>query len=74
MRIDDRLAKQNRDLAKKKKQQQLEEDEEWLTYAVRQRMAPINKDKGIFPEESSGINTRKSIFDRMAIFNTQGDE
>ncbi len=73
MRIDDRLVKQNRELAKKRKQQ-FEEDEEWLTYAVRQRMTPINKDKGVFPEESSGINTRKSVFDRTAIFNTQGDE
>ena len=73
MRIDDRLVKQNRELAKKKKQR-LEEDEEWLTYAVRQRMTPINKDKGIFPDESSGINTRKSVFDRTAIFHTQGDE
>ena len=73
MRIDDRLVKQNRELAKKRKQQ-LEEDEEWMTYAVRQRMTPINKDKGVFPEESSGINTRESVFDRTAIFRTQGDE
>ena len=70
----DRLVQQNRKNAEKKKRQQLEEDEEWMTYAVRQRMTPINKDKGVFPEESSGINTRESVFDRTAIFRTQGDE
>ena len=75
MRIDDRLVKQNQDLLKKKRQRQLDEDEETLRYAPSYRTKPINKNKGVFPEESfGGINTAQSVFDRTAIFNTREDD
>ena len=72
MRIDDRLTKQNQDLLKKRRRQaQLDEDEETLSYAPSYKNKPINQQKGAFEKESfGGINTAESIFDRTAVFRT----
>ena len=71
MRIDDRLVKMNQEKNRKRRQQmQEDEDEETLTYATRPKMVNINKNKGAFPDAFDGINTRESIFDRMATFRT----
>ena len=75
MRIDERLTKQNQEILKRKKKQQLaEEDEETLSYAERPIMKPINKNKGAFEgREGDGINTAQSVFDRTAVFHTGED-
>ena len=71
MRIDDRLVKMNQDkLKKQKRRQQLDEDEETLTYATRPMMRDLNKEKGKFDGGFQGINTAESVFDRTAIFRT----
>ena len=73
MRIDDRLVKQNKEKEKAKKRS-FEDDEETLTYMRRNRMMPLNEQKGAFTDNvNGGINTQKSIFDRTAIFNTRGE-
>lgn len=75
MRVDDRLAKQNKELEKKKKKQQDPDDGEiTLTYLERLQIPPINKNKGVFHDNSGdGINTAQSVFDRTAIFHTGED-
>ncbi len=75
MRVDDRLAKQNKELEKKKKKQQDPDDGEiTLTYLERLQIPPINKNKGAFHDNSGdGINTAQSVFDRTAIFHTGED-
>ena len=74
MRIDDRLAKQNKDIQKKKKRYYDDDGEETLTYDRRLRMEPLNKTKGAFGDDKGGgINTAPSVFDRTAIFHTGED-
>ena len=73
MRIDDRLVKQNKEKEKAKKRS-VEDDEETLTYRQRDRVMPLNEQKGAFTDRvNKGINTEKSIFDKTAVFNTRGE-
>lgn len=66
MRIDDRLAKMNREKNRKKPPP---DEEDTLTYAERTRQADLNKSKGAFETKTwEGINTRENVFDRTAVF------
>ncbi|MCR5278206.1 MAG: hypothetical protein K6E19_02085 [Lachnospiraceae bacterium] len=76
MHIDERLAKQNKELQKKKQKRTFDDDgEDTLTYAPWKVMEPLNKYKGAFNDNSgSGINTAQSVFDRTAVFHTGKDQ
>ena len=65
MRLDDRLAAQQ----KRKKAGNIPEEEETLTYRAYSRETALNKEQGVFQDKTfGGINTRKSVFDRTAVF------
>lgn len=65
MRLDDRLAAQQ----KKKRAGNIPEEEETLTYRAYSRETALNREQGIFQNKTfEGINTRKSVFDRTAVF------
>ena len=72
MRIDERLTKQNQQIAENRRRQQ--DGEETLMYMERHREASLNRYRGAFTDKmESGINTRQSVFDRTAIFHTGED-
>ena len=69
MRLSDRLVKQQQNANKKKQSQP--EDEEWLTYKTRQKEKPLNENPGAFESTVfDGINSQKSVFDKVALFHT----
>ncbi len=73
MRVTDLLIKENQ--KKKKKQQRadfFDEEEETLTYQERPRQASLNEGPQMMTGKTfEGINSRKSVFDRMAVFHTE---
>ena len=69
MRLDDRLAAQQK---KKKGAANIPEEEETLTYRTYSRETALNREQGVFQNQTfEGINTRKSIFDRTAVFSRE---
>lgn len=55
--------------------QDLNGDEESMTYMDRPAFQAINSQRSVFDhEDETSINTAKSIFDRTAIFHTKSDD
>lgn len=70
MRLDDRLAMQQR--RGKKQGNPAPEEEETLTYRTYRREGALNEEQGVFKGKTfEGINTQQSIFDRTAIFHSK---
>lgn len=70
MRVTDRLIEDAKQ--KKKQQKTIETEEETLTYAQKKKRSDINQEMGVFGSVmGDGINTRKSIFDKTAIFQVE---
>lgn len=70
MRVTDRLI-QDAKKREKKQRIQREEEEETLTYYPRMRQRAVNQEPGAFDSVmGEGINTRKSVFDDTAVFET----
>ncbi|MBR3607419.1 MAG: hypothetical protein IKL51_07590 [Lachnospiraceae bacterium] len=76
MRVTEKLLLRNNQQKNKKKHE--DEWEETMTYDTRQRNQALNDRKrdSFFSSMNEGINTRKNIFDRKAIFhtNTKGNK
>lgn len=54
--------------------QDLNGDEESLTYMSRPAFQSINSQRSVFDQvDETSINTAKSVFDRTAIFHTKSD-
>lgn len=67
MRLDDRLAMQQR--KGRKQGNPVPDEEETLTYRTYRRESALNGEQGVFKGKTfEGINTQQSIFDRTAVF------
>lgn len=70
MRVTDKLIQDAKKREKRKKIQG-DEEEETLTYFPRTRQRAVNQEPGAFGSAmGEGINTRKSVFDDTAVFET----
>ena len=70
MRVTDKLI-QDAKKREKRKNIQGDEEEETLTYFSRTRQRAVNQEPGAFGSAmGEGINTRKSVFDDTAVFET----
>lgn len=50
------------------------EEEETMTYASWRRQKPLNQQAGVLNQgKMEGINTRKSVFDSTAVFETRSE-
>lgn len=70
MRVTDKLI---HDAKKKREKNRLlpEEEEETFTYRIREKSGAVNQEPGAFGSAmEKGINTRKSVFDEGAVFET----
>jgi len=78
MRLTDRMIYETKKVNQQKKkendiQQDQDEDETGMAYMPRPRMVPLNDYKGVFDHtDETSINTAKSVFDRTAVFHTNG--
>ncbi len=71
MRVVDRLIQENEKKKKKRDLEELEEEEETLTYKDRTRQtSPDDGPEVLTARTFEGINSRKDIFDRTAVFHT----
>jgi hypothetical protein len=72
MNLEERINKQNKKVEERRKNAPLEEDEETYLYATRKPMEFINESKnGVFDiKNQTGINTKKSVFDRGTFITT----
>ncbi len=69
MRVTDKLIQDAKKREKRKKIQG--DEEETLTYFPRTRQRAVNQEPGAFGSAmGEGINTRKSVFDDTAVFET----
>jgi hypothetical protein len=69
MRVTDKLIQDAKKREKRKKIQG--DEEETLTYFPRTRQRAVNQELGAFGSAmGEGINTRKSVFDDTAVFET----
>ncbi|MBO6149462.1 MAG: hypothetical protein J6O55_08995 [Lachnospiraceae bacterium] len=71
MILDDRLAKDTRELERRKNLPPNEEEEEYYTYTDRKKEPYLNEGKSVFSVHDRSINTSKSVFDRTAVFSTE---
>lgn len=75
MQLTERLI---RDTGKKNKGRNAlssEEEENTMSYALRDRQKPLNQQAGVFHQQKlEGINTRGSVFDETAVFRTEKKE
>ncbi len=74
MRLSDRLVKQNEQKEKRRKSFVPEDEEDTYTYQKRGTIGDLNgKHSGVFQiADETAINRMESIFDRTAIFRTDG--
>ncbi len=72
MKVTDLLIKENQEKKKKKRRADfLEEEEETYAYQERPRQASLNEGpQAMTGKTFEGINSRKSVFDRAAVFHT----
>lgn len=73
MRVTDQLIKDREKKQKAKRSFNEEDDnEETMTYKGRGTLVSLNTAPGVFESQMQrGINSEKSIFDKMAIFRTE---
>ena len=82
MKLTDRMIQENkklnRETGKKRSKyfsQDLNGDEESMTYMDRPAFRSINSQRSVFDNaDETSINTAKSIFDKTAIFHTKSNE
>jgi len=71
MRVTDLLIRENQEKKKRKQRSEDFDEEETLTYQERPRQTSINEGPQMMTGRTfEGINTRKSVFDRTAVFHT----
>lgn len=71
MQLTERLFRDTGRKMKGKNVQPLDEEEDTMSYASRDRQKPLNQQAGVFHQQKlEGINTRKSVFDETAVFIT----
>ncbi len=76
MRLDDRLAEDNRKAAAEAaREPYYAEEPDWLIYKERERAPWLNKDKGVFTEtDKKSLNKAPSVFDASTLFYTREKE
>ncbi len=72
MKVTDLLIRENQEKKKKKQQADFsDEEEETYTYQERPRQTSLNEGPQVMTGKTfEGINSRKSVFDRTAVFHT----